>query len=310
MAESFVACKKFDAQDMAKRFTEEFFRQPKRGYGSNVVDVFYALKESEYEDPFGPAKNQFNGTGSYGNGAAMRVAPVALFGVHLPEEQLVSLARDTAFVTHAHRNGYNGAILQCLAIRRALEMGSQPGFTFDPKTFLNQLIVSMEKIENETPSESPKQQPKTEMPHERRSAVLSNKNREALESKTPFTDKLKVIKTLTEDRTQGSDLSSEEVAVILGNDVSALKSVPTAIYSVIRAHKPLEYYETDNIFLRTLYLAISVGGDTDTIATMAGSIVGALYGTDIIPPVYERHCEEYQVMINLAKELETVVAQP
>lgn len=66
----------------------EYCKQPKRGYGENVVNVFSALKGSDFEDVFLPAKLQFNGTGSYGNGAAMRIAPIALFGNNKKDEFL------------------------------------------------------------------------------------------------------------------------------------------------------------------------------------------------------------------------------
>ena len=42
---------------------------------------------------------------------AMRVAPVALF-CYNSTEALIETARQTARITHAHREGYNGAILQ------------------------------------------------------------------------------------------------------------------------------------------------------------------------------------------------------
>lgn len=61
------------------RFTENYLDQPERGYGGGVVSVFTQLKESNYQDVFVPAKKQFDGEGSYGNGGAMRIAPAALF---------------------------------------------------------------------------------------------------------------------------------------------------------------------------------------------------------------------------------------
>ncbi|XP_035204839.1 ADP-ribose glycohydrolase ARH3-like [Stegodyphus dumicola] len=80
VAKSLVENGTLDPKDMAKRFVTEFYNQPKRGYGMNVVNVFRALKETHFEDVFLPATSQFNGSGSYGNGAAMRIAPIALFG--------------------------------------------------------------------------------------------------------------------------------------------------------------------------------------------------------------------------------------
>ncbi|GBO33431.1 hypothetical protein AVEN_164699-1 [Araneus ventricosus] len=52
-----------------------------------------------------------------------------------------------------------------------------------------------------------------------------------------------------------------------GHDTSALKSVPTAIYSFLRGMKPFSEFECLNPFLRTNFFAISVGGDADTIAS-------------------------------------------
>ncbi len=82
-----------------------------RGYGQHVVDVFEKLRAQKFADPFKPAKNQFNGTGSYGNGGAMRVSPVALF-CHSDYDVMVHVAKRTAQITHTHALGVNGAILQ------------------------------------------------------------------------------------------------------------------------------------------------------------------------------------------------------
>jgi ADP-ribosylglycohydrolase len=69
------------------------------------------LRAQKFEDPFGPAKEQFNGGGSYGNGGAMRVAPLALF-CHSDYKELIDLVRQSAEITHTHKQGYNGTILQ------------------------------------------------------------------------------------------------------------------------------------------------------------------------------------------------------
>ena len=67
---------------MAKRFADQFRKEPRRGYGGGVVDIFRQwLKHGvgDGEKVNKPSREQFNGSGSFGNGAAMRVAPVALF---------------------------------------------------------------------------------------------------------------------------------------------------------------------------------------------------------------------------------------
>jgi len=73
------------------RFVEEFFNEPNRGYGANVISVFEALKNENCQSPYGPAERQFDGNGSYGNGGAMRISPAALFAIkRQPEEVDVS----------------------------------------------------------------------------------------------------------------------------------------------------------------------------------------------------------------------------
>ena len=68
------------------RFTEEYFKDPGRGYGKSIANVFSSLLHEDYANPTGPAACQFDGSGSYGNGTAMRVAPAALYGENLSSE--------------------------------------------------------------------------------------------------------------------------------------------------------------------------------------------------------------------------------
>ena len=279
MIESLLVNKGFNAKDLAKRFTEEYIRDSKRGYGHNVIDVFAALHACDYEQPLEPAQKQFNGTGSYGNGAAMRAGPVPLFGFNLSDQELAKLATDCSLITHSNRKGYNGAILQCFAIREALR--TQPSTTdhiFDIKEFLNSVIERFKVIENK-----------------------DNGNESS--SETPLMDKMDKMKEIFAHESKAYELSAERVAYIFGNDVSAVKSVPSAIYSVLRAQKEIDGFDCDNPFVRTLYFSISLGGDTDTIASMACSIAGALYGTDLIPEILQKHCEDIDVMIKHANDL-------
>jgi poly(ADP-ribose) glycohydrolase ARH3 len=59
--------------------------------------------------------------------------------------------------------------------------------------------------------------------------------------------------------------------------------VPTAIYSFLKALDPVEGLETANPFERTVQLALTFGGDSDTICSMAGALAGAFYGESGIP---------------------------
>lgn len=81
--------KKYDNRSMAKAFVQEFFKEPGRGYGAAVGTVFKRLRDTNPEDVTLPARSQFDGQGSYGNGAAIRISPVALYSRSSSEVQKV-----------------------------------------------------------------------------------------------------------------------------------------------------------------------------------------------------------------------------
>ncbi len=53
--------------------------------------------------------------------------------------------------------------------------------------------------------------------------------------------------------------------------------------------------------------AISLGGDTDTIATMAGAIAGAHYGVESIPKHWMKTCEGVDDALKFAEDLYAMV---
>jgi len=84
------------------------------------------------------------------------------------------------------------------------------------------------------------------------------------------------------------------VVAVLGNGIEALRSVPTAIYSFLR--QPRSYKDT-------VIYAISLGGDTDTIASMAGAISGAYLGLDALPGEWRAKLENKDYIETLAERL-------
>ena len=81
VASSLLECNGFDKINMATKFKESYKKEPCRGYGGGVVSIFmkWDAREITDENVYVPSQQQFNNSGSYGNGAAMRVSPVALF---------------------------------------------------------------------------------------------------------------------------------------------------------------------------------------------------------------------------------------
>lgn len=86
---------------LAKKFAQTYFTDTKhsRNYGCHVTAVFRKIHEGKYTDPTGPAREQFNGSGSFGNGGAMRVSPVALYYWN-NESKIPDLARECTEITH------------------------------------------------------------------------------------------------------------------------------------------------------------------------------------------------------------------
>ncbi|MEX2624722.1 MAG: ADP-ribosylglycohydrolase family protein [Acidimicrobiia bacterium] len=117
LAESLLAADGFSGDDLAQRFAENYRSDPDRGYGGGAIKVF---KEVLRGMPWQKAAGSlFGGTGSYGNGAAMRVAPVALWSFG-DLGSTIRLAEETAKITHTHPEGIEGAVLQAAAAWHAL----------------------------------------------------------------------------------------------------------------------------------------------------------------------------------------------
>lgn len=59
-------------KSLAVNFVKEYFNSPSRGYGASVSELFHQLRRNKFADVL-IANKQFNGFGSFGNGAAMRI---------------------------------------------------------------------------------------------------------------------------------------------------------------------------------------------------------------------------------------------
>lgn len=97
---------------LAAEFAKEYAREPDRGYGGTARGILQAIGEGvAWKDAAGRV---FDEEGSCGNGGAMRAAPIgAYFADDL--QLVISHARDSARVTHAHEDGQTGAIAVALA---------------------------------------------------------------------------------------------------------------------------------------------------------------------------------------------------
>lgn len=136
MGESLLACRGFDGEDMARRFVESY--DPQRGYGGGTVQVLRQLQSGVSWQA--ASKTVFEG-GSFGNGAAMRIAPIGLFYYDDPYA-LREAAYESSHITHAHRLGKESAALQAFAIARALLVDAEQGV--EPQAFFDDLQAFVE----------------------------------------------------------------------------------------------------------------------------------------------------------------------
>lgn len=105
---------------LARDFAQRYHDAPHRGYGGGARRLLTHFGRGEDWRTLAP--QLFSG-GSYGNGAAMRVAPLGAF--FAPDlEQAARQARLSAEITHAHPEGVAGAV--AVAVGAALAAGAQP----------------------------------------------------------------------------------------------------------------------------------------------------------------------------------------
>ncbi|MBL8741074.1 MAG: ADP-ribosylglycohydrolase family protein [Myxococcales bacterium] len=106
---------RIDQDELALRFARRM--NYARGYGVGAYEILTEI--SAGESWRSASRNGFNGMGSFGNGAAMRVAPLGAFFAERPRATLVEEAARSAEVTHAHPEGIAGAIAVAVAVASA-----------------------------------------------------------------------------------------------------------------------------------------------------------------------------------------------
>ena len=244
IAESLIERKGFDGEHMAQTFIENYEAEPWRGYGPGPPRIFGMIKSGEAW--YSAANGLYRG-GSFGNGSAMRVAPVGLlYSRNL--EKLREIAYQSSSITHSHELGKEGAALQACAVALALNTSSDE--EIDREVFLSRL---QDFIQDRL-----------------------------------YKEKVARIRELLGEQDKA------KVVAVLGNGIEAPRSVPTAIYCFLR--QPQSYKDT-------VIYAISLGGDTDTIAAMAGAISGAYLGIEAIPSEWRAKLENREYIETLAEKL-------
>ena len=103
-----------DRDLLASRFARRY--DSSRGYGGGAHQLLQSYQRGIPWQLGAP--KMFGGTGSYGNGAAMRVAPLGAFLAD-DLEAVVEQAERSAVVTHSHPEGVAGAVAVAVAAATA-----------------------------------------------------------------------------------------------------------------------------------------------------------------------------------------------
>ncbi|MBS2035746.1 ADP-ribosylglycohydrolase family protein [bacterium] len=181
------------------------------------------------------------GEHSAGNGAAMRIAPLAFF-VDLDSPEGRRMIRDVCRITHHNDEAYVGAVATALAIRSAAR-SAEPASLSEIASSLPDSVV--------------------------RDRLLSLASFEAA--------------------------SIDDAAGRTGTSGFVAESVPLALFAGRQA--------LTIGFAEMIRQVIMVGGDTDTIASIAGQIAGASMGLSGLPSELIHRLPEKELMMNSAQRL-------
>lgn len=111
LAASLAQCGRVDAAHVSAKYAEFF--ESWRGYGGAAHRVMRLLADGA--DYRGTGRLQFP-DGSFGNGGAMRIAPVGLAYRHAGLDVLRQAVEDALLCTHVHPEAIDGALVQAKAV--------------------------------------------------------------------------------------------------------------------------------------------------------------------------------------------------
>jgi ADP-ribosylglycohydrolase len=127
---------RIDQDALARSFAEH--HDFDRGYGPAVNRLLRLVREGG--DWRELAAELFNGQGSWGNGAAMRIAPLGAWYADDPE-QATHQAEISAYPTHQHREAVVGA----MAVAAAAALAASPGGPPSPEALLDRVVELVPK---------------------------------------------------------------------------------------------------------------------------------------------------------------------
>lgn len=226
LAKTIICCGKVDPEECARNYVAAWGTFPFRGYGPSVSKSLHALKQGvSWKD----SGRVVHFDGSYGNGAVMRIAPVALRYYDEPLWKIKEAVYNSSWCTHSNKVAIDAAFTRVLNIQKLLR-GDDLVYSWD-------IYDSDEHYLRENCSPS--------------------------EFGTYF-------------------------------QIKANEAVSCATYLYSKYGKDPE---------NCLIESVNMGGDTDTIGCIVGSLLGAKYGTDWIPLRWLEKAEGVEEVTKVAKTI-------
>lgn len=257
LAASLVNRRCCDAADAAQQYVRAF--DPRRGYGGSAVKILTRMAEGA--DPSTTA-TQFLPGGSFANGGAMRIAPVGLAYRNAEPAVLQQAVQAALMCTHTHPLGVEGALAQALAVAELsrMQFPTPAAAAGDAAAARAGALALLRTLQSKLPGSE-------EM------AGKLQLLQEALQQAPADSPASSSWQQYLQSSGWQHELATA-AAVAPGFQIKATDAVAAALWAVARHWgSPAD----------ALTAAVHYGGDTDTIACMAGAMMGALHGTAWLP---------------------------
>ncbi|MEL6696564.1 MAG: ADP-ribosylglycohydrolase family protein [Bacteroidota bacterium] len=227
---------------LAQAFATNQEQDINRGYGATARRILREIGEGgDWKEI---AQGVFEGMGSMGNGASMRVSPIGAF-FYDDLDRVKALAIQSAEITHTHLEGITGAIAVAIGTAIATEMKAK-NETMEPNEFIQRIVDTLPDSDTKS------------------------KIQKAM--RVPYTYHIETVKSVLGN----------------GSKITAQDTVPFAIWCA--AHN-LTNFEA------SLWKAVSILGDRDTICAIVGGITIMSTDEKHIPKAWTQSVEDVDTSV-------------